>query len=246
MKTKENEYNVKVNKIILFANQKGGVGKTTLCGLFSNYLVSRGVPIVALDADLQQTLFNLRKSDEGEIQRQHPDEDVKHYIRYVVRSFPMINKETTYKVIQQLRMLNFTSIIDTPGSLSQDTLAELLANCDYIICPYLFDINTIMSTRVFAHLIYQLKKKYPAIKAQLIFICNRKKEGNYGSTAEKKAWDALETYFKKFGIVVPARIGDYKSVMGYNTIENSPEQGKRVNACFDYIFDIIYGGKENG
>ena len=55
---------IKDNKIILFANQKGGVGKTTLCGLFSNYLsVIREVPLLVVDADPQQTYSNRRKDN---------------------------------------------------------------------------------------------------------------------------------------------------------------------------------------
>ena len=30
--------------IVTFANQKGGVGKTTLCVTFANYLLTKGVP----------------------------------------------------------------------------------------------------------------------------------------------------------------------------------------------------------
>lgn len=55
---------VKDNKIILFANQKGGVGKTTLCGLFANYLaVNQRVPLLVIDADPQQTFYGRRKDD---------------------------------------------------------------------------------------------------------------------------------------------------------------------------------------
>ena len=35
--------------IITFANQKGGVGKTTLCTLFANYLVARGKRTIVID-----------------------------------------------------------------------------------------------------------------------------------------------------------------------------------------------------
>ena len=36
------------NKKIVFANQKGGVGKSTLCILFANYLAAKGRDVVSL------------------------------------------------------------------------------------------------------------------------------------------------------------------------------------------------------
>ena len=42
--------------IITFANQKGGVGKTTLCAVFANYLVKKGCPVLVVDCDGQQSI----------------------------------------------------------------------------------------------------------------------------------------------------------------------------------------------
>ena len=38
--------------IVTFANQKGGVGKTSLCVTFANYLVTKGVRVVVIDLSL--------------------------------------------------------------------------------------------------------------------------------------------------------------------------------------------------
>ena len=35
-------------RIISIANQKGGVGKTTLCVTFANYLVTKGVRVLLM------------------------------------------------------------------------------------------------------------------------------------------------------------------------------------------------------
>lgn len=49
--------------IITFANQKGGVGKTTLCALFASYLVSRGHSVTVFDTDPQQSIVKKRTAD---------------------------------------------------------------------------------------------------------------------------------------------------------------------------------------
>lgn len=49
--------------IITFANQKGGVGKTTLCTLFANYLVAKGKSVIVVDCDGQQTIYEKRQAD---------------------------------------------------------------------------------------------------------------------------------------------------------------------------------------
>ena len=46
-----------------FANQKGCVGKTTLCITFANYLVTKGARVVVIDCDFQHSIMKCRKAD---------------------------------------------------------------------------------------------------------------------------------------------------------------------------------------
>ena len=48
--------------IVTFANQKGGVGKTTLCVTFANYLVTKGVRLVIIDCDFQHSIIESGRS----------------------------------------------------------------------------------------------------------------------------------------------------------------------------------------
>ena len=51
------------NKIIVFANQKGGTGKSTLCVMMAHWLTEHGKKVVVYDADSQQTLYDHRQDD---------------------------------------------------------------------------------------------------------------------------------------------------------------------------------------
>src|SRR5574344_1869720 len=51
------------NLKVVFANQKGGVGKTTLCTLFANYLANKKENVLVVDADLQKSIYTQRQSD---------------------------------------------------------------------------------------------------------------------------------------------------------------------------------------
>ena len=49
--------------IISFANQKGGVGKSTLCLSLANYWASQGMPVHIVETDRQRSLSNIRKAE---------------------------------------------------------------------------------------------------------------------------------------------------------------------------------------
>lgn len=231
------------NKIILFANQKGGVGKTTLCGLFSNYLTTRGVKVIDIDADPQQNLSKCRIGDLDNLKRKYPDKDPNSFVKFNVKSFTLKNIDNVKTLVKMLATINETVIIDTPGSLATDGMVELLANSDYIICPYYFDLNSIVSTRTFAVIVQKLKERYPEyIKTKLLFVCNNKDIGQ-GTKEEKAVWKELKKYFQKFGTLIKPEIGHYKAVRNYNTISNDDKILSRVKPCFDVLFGIIYEGK---
>lgn len=142
-----------------------------------------------------------------------------------------------------LRGLEGTTIIDTPGSLTQEGMKELLVNADYIVCPYHYDLNTIDSTRAFILAVLRLKQAYPQIKAQFIFLCN-KYDVRVGKGSELQAWKIVDEFFKKYGILAP-RIGNYADLERYNTISNSDKADKLTKQCFDFIFKTIYKVNDN-
>ncbi len=145
--------------------------------------------------------------------------------------------------MQNLRTLPGTTIIDTPGSLTQEGMLQLLINADYIICPYHYDLNTIDSTRAFLLAIFRLRQSYPQIKAQFIFVCN-KYDVRVGKNSELKAWKIVDEYFQKFGILAP-RIGSYADLERYNTIGNNDKVAKHTKRCFDFIYKTIYNIDDN-
>lgn len=52
-----------MNKIILSCNIKGGVGKTSTCALFAEYLHQKGYSVKVLDADIQASLSRHRNRE---------------------------------------------------------------------------------------------------------------------------------------------------------------------------------------
>lgn len=70
----------KNNVIILFGNQKGGVGKSTLCALFANYLLKKKKDVCIIDTDNQKTLYGIRNEELPAVEeavKMQTDKDIK-------------------------------------------------------------------------------------------------------------------------------------------------------------------------
>lgn len=245
--TQQSSVNTSGNKIIVFSNQKGGVGKTTLCALFANFLTFvKGVQVFVVDGDPQIALTDHRRTDLEKLTEEFPGEDPEEHVGYVISQASLDNGNDTSELMMGLRGQDFTSIIDSPGSLSEEGMMPILANCDFIIVPLTYDEDTLKVTRNFMHLIYLLKKNYPQIKSRLIFLPNRK-HFNRGTAAENELWKKSDEYFSNFGIVLSDhKIKDVKPVQNYDTVSISKAQLDYVQPAFEKIFNIIYGGQTDG
>ena len=73
------------NRIIVFANQKGGTGKSTLCVMMAHWLAEQGKKVIVYDADIQQTLYDRRQDDlkANPTAKELPDKCVKALDKWV-------------------------------------------------------------------------------------------------------------------------------------------------------------------
>ena len=130
------------NIMITFANQKGGVGKTTLCTMFADYLAAKGESVLVVDFDRQQTIYSKRQEDLGKY------EGVR--LPYTVQTFDIKDTNNVREFLTNLRngYKGFV-LMDTPGNLSQQGLVPIFALSHYIVCPYQFEATSISSTATF-------------------------------------------------------------------------------------------------
>lgn len=183
------------NIMITFANQKGGVGKTTLCTMFADYLAAKGESLLVVDFDRQQTIYSKRK------------EDVEKYrgvrLPYTVQPFDIKDTNSVREFLTSLRE-GYKGIVlmDTPGNLSQQGLVPIFALSHYIVCPYQFEATSINSTATFIGFIAKLQRMLPIMKCQFVFVVN-KWDKRYGKKAELELWDKTEEKLRHFGLVTP-------------------------------------------
>ena len=142
---------------IVFGNQKGGVGKTTLAILFANYLAEKNKKVIAIEMDVQKSIAQTRRY-ELEL-----DETLKNPYEVV---YTALNDYP--KFAAALKNTNVNLVIDLPGKLDDPHLVPILKDADVIVCPFDYDLRSFVSTSTFASVVKQLDKD-----KEIIFIPNR-------------------------------------------------------------------------
>ena len=118
-----------MSKVVLFSNIKGGVGKTTLCAHFSEYLNEKGMSVSAADADIQASLTRHR---EREIEA-----DPEHAVSWEIVKLNTLDAGKLKTDMKKLRQKDGIVVIDCPGNLNDNNLAIIYsqAHRQDDICP---------------------------------------------------------------------------------------------------------------
>ena len=207
-----------MNKMILFSNIKGGVGKTSCCALFAQYLHEKGYPVTVLDADIQASLLHHRERELS------ADANVP----WAVSALSTTDRKALLRVIDSLRTQEGIVLIDMPGTLNASNLDLLYTMADLAVVPISYDFDTIDATGIFIKVVRKVKD------IKLVFLPNRI-NSTENRADELKQREETVKILGKIGRVVP-RIKQSVVIKRYSTI--SPLD-KFQRAAVEHAFDAI-------
>lgn len=150
------------NKIIIFANIKGGVGKSTLCVLFAHYLTKKGEKVAVVDADAQKSIVRNRMKDLQSLPTaQIPWE--------VVSVFDFSKDGNAESILSALNEEEGWILIDCPGNLEAERIESLLLAADAAVVPLSYEYCDMDATvELFVPIFKEINPK-----AKIIFVPNR-------------------------------------------------------------------------
>ena len=217
--------------IVTFANQKGGVGKTTLCVTFANYLVTKGVRVVVID--FRHSIMKCRKSDI----RKYGEQEMP----YEVWAYEANDKAMMTSLMEKLHNDPEIDVVlmDSPGSLKAEGLIPMFVNSDIIIVPFHYDLVTVPSTASFLMFVDRLKKAVgERMKARLFTIPNLN-DGRIGKRSELLIWDNARDTFSNYGYVT-AKIPKRADMERFSTMAALDMQAAIVTPVFDKVYQSIF------
>ena len=208
------------NMIILFTNIKGGVGKTSTCALFAQYLYECGYPVMVLDADIQASLSRHRERELAA----NPDVAVP----WEVSTIDTADRESLMSSIEEVMKLEGIVLIDMPGTLNAVNLDLLYKVADLAVVPISYDFDTIDATGLFIKVVRKMKD------IKMIFLPNRI-NSTENRADEMKQREETVKILGRIGKVTP-RIKQSVVIKRYSTI--SPLD-KYQKAAVEHAFDAI-------
>lgn len=213
-----------MSKIILFSNIKGGVGKTTLCAQFAEYLSMKGVTIVAVDADLQASLSRHRERE--------VEADPEQTVPWGIARLNTLDNKIVKTAMNEYKEQDGIVLIDCPGNLNDNNLAIIYAVADFIVIPMTYDVDTIDATGIFITVIRQQSK------AKLVFVPNRINITE-GKAREREMREETISVLGRLGTVTP-RIKQSVVIKRYSTLYPLDKyQYAAVKHAFNRIIEII-------
>lgn len=219
--------------LVTFANQKGGVGKTTLCITFANFLYSKGVRVIVVDCDFQHSIVKCRKSDLQEYGEE--------MVPYDVIPAGNLTENQTAEMIEKL--CNDPSIdvvlIDSAGTLNARGLVSLLINTNIIITPFHYDVVSSPSTLAFLIFVEKLKLRTKGMMNPKVFAIPNLSDARVGRLKEKKAWTLTREKLAKYSEVTEA-IPSRAAMGRLSTIAALDRHLSIVSPVFDKIYQYIF------
>lgn len=214
-------------KVIAFAHQKGGVGKTVMCNIFAQELSKQGFKVCLIDTDKQESIYleYLAMKDSG-----------------TEPSVPAFNLRTFNHVsdfIQKHHTEYDFIMIDLTGIIHDDNI-KILKNCDSIIIPITAGQTDWTSFQTFAKTLTNITDR----DQKIIGILNKYKPH---TNRWKQFLPIVREYAHKHSIIIPqmqdinsdslipAQLKDRED---YTTLLMSPLTDEKINRYTKY--EIIH------
>ncbi|MDD5862589.1 MAG: ParA family protein [Prevotella sp.] len=178
------------NRIIVFANQKGGVGKTFLCVMMAHWLHDQGQKVLVYDADPQQSIHDRRIDDIKANPNVQPP--------WEVRTINSLDFDATNRELQEAADFKGYVLIDTPHPLVYPGLASILQIADAVVIPFSYDYSVLQSTAILIKVL--LSKEIQQETSRLFFVPNMIEE-NVGTKEEKEQAEESAKELSKYGRV---------------------------------------------
>ena len=225
--------NPKKNKIIVFANQKGGCGKTTNCVMFADLLVQNfHHRLVMLDADPQRSIVKKHEQDLERWPQLQP--------LYQVVPCTQLNSESdTQNLIRAMRNEDFDFVIDTPGSLTLQGLLPLVFEADAVIVPIQLEKTSINSTTSFIGMCVMVAKENGGNTLPEFYFLPNQFNKKWGRRDEITEQQSFLDNFAKLGTVLP-KVPNSAEIQRYSTLYLTDKQHEIIGRPYGMLHDCIY------
>lgn len=247
--SKNENHKIIMAKIIMFGNQKGGIGKSTLTILTANTLAASefDYKVLVIDNDTQRSISSIRQYDKDELADELVGTDYE---------FPYDVKFLTYNQIRD-KIMDFDEdydfiLIDTPGridmeeDIKQQEITKLLSFVDYVFVPFKGGALNLDSTLRYSKLlldIQELRKDKPR-PLKLYGLVNFYRENAITDQELKEEIDYLESNtnitfmnakMKQYALY--ERLNTYKSIYLSGRTSNVARKG--FSTWFDEFLRIV-------
>lgn len=217
--------------VIVFANQKGGVGKSTLAVMYANHLSGvMNKKVTVWETDVQKSIFEQRRDDELTWGK----ENMKYEVHYI--QLDTLQNSEAMMVEAKKVFKDDIVIIDVPGNITDNYIAPLLIYADFIICPYMYETKVLQSTTTFIKVLKKLKKLFPKVMNPKILYVPNNIDPREGTAEELKQRMEIDEIFRTSGggEVLP-KIHQRADVKRLNTYMNTQKQEYIGSSCFSQL-----------
>jgi chromosome partitioning protein len=218
--------------ITFFPNQKGGVGKSTLCAMFAKLLEGEepAGTVCIMDCDRQHSMVAKRQADAKCLQAEKS-------VPYELKSIEIDTLQSAAVLMKSAKAMVGICMFDLTGKhLSAMAWCRCWCYSDVIICPFQYGSTVWKSTLMFLNVIGKIWLAYMKgrKKPKLIFVPNLVNESR-GRQQEIESWKKTDAALVQAGGIVTPPIYNRADLSRYNTFGNTKQQAEIVRPAFDMI-----------